>query len=79
MLIYEESDENDHVVMFGVSSWTGYFFLSASEEKYNIDNLWERAERFIPKEIKESHPENTKLRYLKIYKLKCKKVRKFNN
>ena len=78
-MLYHESDEDDHVVMFGVSSWTGYFFLSASEENYNIDSLWERAEKFIPKEIRESHPENNKLRYLKIYKLKCKKVRKISS
>lgn len=69
MLIYKVNNEEDHIILFGTSGWSNYFMASFKElDKKTIKALWNRAQKLLPNEIKETHPANEKVSWLRIYK-----------
>jgi hypothetical protein len=69
MLTYTPNDDQDHVILFGTAGWSSWFMASFKE----LDDrtrlaLWSRAERLLPDNIRKTHPGNSDVSWIRIYK-----------
>ncbi len=71
MKIHVEDPTKDCFVLFGVSGWHSSVYY-ISDKNFNIDNLYEFCNRRIPHDVRNSHPDNAKIKYIKIYRLETK-------
>ncbi len=69
---FEQDPSGDCVVTFGTSGWSSFFYADIPTDGPSDkcqSGLIERARRLIPVPIKESHPANADVKWIKIYRL----------
>lgn len=62
---YVHDDTQDRMVRFGTSGWSSWFIYSG---EVDMDRMRELCQNKIPESVRESHPENREVKWIKIYK-----------
>lgn len=67
MPFYERKTDQECVILFGTAGWSSYFLANMPKD-HDLTYLWERANKSLPKNVKESHPANSEIKWLKVFR-----------
>lgn len=68
MPTYVRDPQMECVITFGVAGWSGHF-MALLPPGYDANLLRDTAQRMIPNDVKNTHPDNAKVKWIKLFRL----------
>lgn len=71
---YIPNTDQECVIWFGTAGWSSHF-MAVMPKDHDLTYVWERANKSIPKHVRESCPENSCVNWLRVYRFEKEEKR----
>ncbi len=72
---FKEDERRQFVLHFGnYSGWNSFMHLSSFEDPVDLPRFLDPCTKQIPQHVANSHPENAKIKWMKLYRFEKKEI-----